>query len=139
MANIEDILNRSAVIAVVGLSDRPDRPSHRVARYMQEQGYRVIPVNPVLSSPVLGEPPYPDLESVPVRVDIVDIFRRPEHVPAVVDAAREAGVRTVWMQLGIFHEAAADAAASAGIDVVMDRCIKVEHERLCREGKANSR
>ncbi len=139
MASIEDILNRSAVIAVVGLSDRPERPSHRVARYMQQQGYRVIPVNPVLDSPVLGEPPYPDLGSVPVRVDIVDIFRRPEHVPAVVEAAREAGARTVWMQLGIVHEAAASAAASAGMDVVMDRCIKVEHERLCREGKANPR
>ncbi len=131
---IRDILNRSSVIAVVGLSDRPERPSHQVARYLQEHGYRIIPVNPRLEGPVLGERPYPDLDSVPEPVDVVDIFRRPKEVPGVVDAAVRIGAPVVWMQLGIRHQEAAERAEAAGVRVVMDRCVKLEHQALDSEG-----
>ena len=127
---IREILHESSVIAVVGLSDRPERPSHRVARYLQNQGYRIIPVNPKLRGPVLGERPYPDLESVPGPVDIVDVFRRAEQVPEVVEAAVGIGAPVVWMQLGIRHQAAAERAEAAGVRVVMDRCMKLEHQAL---------
>ena len=130
MATIEEILNRSKVIAVVGLSDRLDRPSYGVARYLQSQGYRIIPVNPLLKQAVLGEQPYPDLEAVPERIDLVDIFRRPADVPPVVESAIAAGASAVWMQLGIIHQEAAKRAEAAGLDVVMDRCTAIEHRRL---------
>ena len=135
MSTIESILSKAKVIAVVGLSDREDRPSHRVAKYLQSQGYRVIPVNPELDAPVLGEQPYPDLESVPEPVDLVDIFRRPIDVPPVVQSAIEIGEPAVWMQLGIVHEEAARRARTAGLDVVMDRCTAIEHRRLVRLGR----
>ena len=135
MSIIEDILSKAKVIAVVGLSDREDRPSHAVARYLQSQGYRIIPVNPNLEAPVLGEQPYPDLESVPGPVDLVDIFRRPIDVPPVVDSAIKIGAPAVWMQLGIVHEEAAQRARAAGLDVVMDRCAAIEHRRLVRLGR----
>ena len=134
MAGIKEILQQTRVIAVVGLSGRPDRPSHDVASYMQEQGYRIIPVNPRLEGPVLGERPYPDLESLPFPVDLVNIFRRAEAVPEVVESAVSIGAPVVWMQLGIVNEAAAAAARAAGLDVVMDRCIKIEHRALVRQG-----
>lgn len=134
MASIKEILQRSKVIAVVGLSDRPDRPSYDVASYLQRQGYRIVPVNPRLGGPVLGEQPYPDLESVPFRVDVVDVFRRAEEVPAVVDSAIRIGAPAVWMQLGVVNDAAAAKARAAGLDVVMDRCMKIEHSALVRQG-----
>ncbi len=135
MAAIEEILTRSKVIAVVGLSDRPDRPSHGVAAYLQAQGYRIIPVNPALKAPVLGEQPYAKLEDVQEHVDIVDIFRRPVDVPPVVDAAIAVGASAVWMQLGIVHEEAAAKARAAGIDVVMDRCTAIELRALLNDRK----
>lgn len=135
MSTIEGILSKAKVIAVVGLSDREDRPSHTVARYLQSQGYRIIPVNPNLKAPVLGEQSYPDLESVPGPVDLVDIFRRPIDVPPVVDWAIKIGAPAVWMQLGIVHEEAAQRARAAGLDVVMDRCTAIEHRRLVRLGR----
>ena len=135
MATIEEILTRSKVIAVVGLSDREDRPSHRVARYLQSQGYRIIPVNPRLEGPVLGEQPYPDLESVPEHVNLVDIFRRAVDVPPVVGSAIEVGASAVWMQLGIINEEAAERAREAGLDVVMDHCTSIEHRLLVGVGR----
>ncbi len=126
---IERILKESETIAVVGLSPHPTRASHSVARYLQAQGYRIIPVNPTVEE-VLGEKSYPDLASVPEEVDVVDIFRRPEHVPAIVEAAIAKGARAVWMQEGIVHEEAAARAREAGLMVVMDRCMYKEHRRL---------
>ncbi len=134
MHDIQQVLERSRVVAVVGLSDKTHRPSHGVARYLQEHGYRIIPVNPRLGGPVLGEQPYPDLESVPERVDIVDIFRRPQEVPDVVEAALRIGAPVVWMQLGIVHHEAAERARAAGVHVVMDRCIQIEHQALLQSG-----
>ena len=135
MATIEEILTRSRTIGVVGLSDREDRPSHRVARYLQSQGYRIIPVNPRLEGPVLGEQPYPDLESVPEHMDLVDIFRRAVDVPPVVDSAIRVKASAVWMQLGIVHEEAAERAREAGLDVVMDHCTSIEHRLLVGVGR----
>ena len=113
-------------IAVVGLSSDPSRPSYDVSRYMQRQGYRIIPVNPS-EREVLGEPAYATLQDIPVPVDVVNVFRRPEHVPAVVDAALAIGAPVLWLQLGVGHQAAAEHAQAGGMAVVMDRCIKVEH------------
>jgi uncharacterized protein len=129
-AEIGEILDSAKTIAVVGLSDKPDRDSHRVARYLQEHGYVVIPVNPALAE-AMGRPCYPDLASIPsdVAIDVVDIFRKPEFIPAIVDEAIGRGAKTVWMQLGLAHNAAAEKARAAGLRVVMDRCIKVEHAR----------
>ena len=112
-------LANASTIAVVGISPRPERPSHYVARYLQEQGYRIIPVNPTLES-VLGERCYPDLKSVPERVDMVDIFRRSELVGPIVDDAIAIGAKYIWMQDGIVDEAAAARAREAGLSVVMD-------------------
>ncbi len=122
-------------IAVVGLSDNPARPSHDVARYLQSQGYRIIPVNPNIQE-VLGEQAYPDLISIPDVVDMVNIFRRSEHVAPTVDEAITKGVQVIWMQLGVVDQQAARRAEEAGITVVMDRCIKVEHRRLIGEQRA---
>ena len=125
---IQRILEEGKVIAVVGLSSKTHRPSHGVARYMQEAGYRIIPVNPN-EEKVLGERSYPRLEDVPVRVDVVDIFRRSEFVPPVVESAIAIGARAVWMQEGVIHLEAAERARQAGLDVVMDRCILKEHAK----------
>lgn len=133
-ADVEKILKESKTIAVVGLSPDPEKASHQVASYLQAQGYRIIPVNP-MTEEVLGERSYPDLASVPERIDVVDIFRRPEHVPSIVEAAIAAGVPAIWMQEGIVHEAAAERARAAGRRVVMNRCMKAEHFRLKQEGK----
>lgn len=128
---ILDILRRARTIAVVGLSDNPLRPSHGVAAYLQSQGYRIIPVNPEIQSS-LGEKSYPSLLDVPEKIDIVDIFRRPEFVEEVVDQAIQLKVPAVWMQEEVIHERAAQKARAAGIFVVMDRCILVEHRARFR-------
>lgn len=125
----EEILRKYRTVAVVGLSSRPERPSYRVACYLKEQGYRIIPVNP-REKEVLGEKAYPDLCSIPEPVEVVDIFRRPRDVPRVVAEAIYIGAKAVWMQSGIVHEAAARRARAAGLKVVMDRCMMVEHRKL---------
>jgi predicted CoA-binding protein len=129
LAEIRDLLRNSHTIAVVGLSDRPDRPSFGVASYLQRQGYRIIPVNPAVAE-VLGEKAYPRLEDVPEKIDVVDVFRRPEYVPEIVDAAMAVGAKAVWLQDGVIHEAAAAKARAAGLTVVMDRCMLRDHRRL---------
>jgi uncharacterized protein len=129
MRRVAEILKQSRTIAVVGLSSKRYRPSYGVAEYMQRSGYRIIPVNPE-ESEVLGEKSYPDLDSVPDAIDIVDIFRRSEFVPEIVEAAIRKGAKAIWMQEGVIHEDAARRAAEAGLDVVMDRCILKEHRRL---------
>lgn len=124
-----DILRKYRTIAVVGISADPRRPSYRIAAYLKERGYRIIPVNPK-EKEVLGEKCYPDLCSIPEPVEVVDIFRRSRFVPHVVAEAIYIGAKAVWMQEGIVHEAAARRAREAGMDVVMDRCMRTEHERL---------
>jgi len=128
---IADVLRSAKNIAVVGLSDNPLRPSHGVAAYLQAQGYRIIPVNPRISES-LGETAYPSLLEVPEKIDIVDIFRRSEFVEGVVDQAIRLKVPAVWMQEGVIHEAAAAKARQAGLFVVMDRCILLEHRTRFR-------
>ena len=115
----EEQLRNSKTIAVVGLSVNPDRDSHRVSKYMQSQGYRIIPVNPMIEE-VLGEKSYPDLKSVPETIDMVDVFRRSELVPPVVDEAIEVGVKYIWLQDGVINEESKAKAEAAGIPVVMD-------------------
>jgi predicted CoA-binding protein len=130
-AELADALRSARTIAVVGLSDRPERDSHRVARYLQQHGYRVVPVNPTLTS-VLGERSYPSLASVPaeIRVDLVDIFRRSELVGPVVDEAIARPVPIVWMQLGVRNSDAAASARAHGLRVYEDVCTMAEHRRL---------
>lgn len=123
---ITDLLWRAKTIAVVGLSDSPLRPSHGVSAYMQSHGYRVIPVNPAIAE-ALGEKSYASLSDVPEKIDIVNIFRRPEFVEAIVDEAIALKVPAIWMQEEVIHEKAAEKARKAGIFVVMDRCILQEH------------
>ena len=126
---IRRLLADAGTIAVVGLSENPARDSHRIAAYLQEHGYRVIPVNPAVRE-VLGEKAYPDLASVPVPIDIVDVFRRVDAIPAIVDDAIAAGAKAVWMQLGLAHNESAEKARRAGLAVVMNKCIMVEHRHL---------
>ena len=126
---IPELLRTGRTIAVVGLSNRRTRPSYSVSEYMQAQGYRIIPVNPLVTE-VLGEQAYPRLEDVPEHVDIVDIFRRSEFVPDIVESAIRVGAGAVWMQEGVIDEEAAKRARDAGLMVVMDRCILKEHRRL---------
>ena len=126
---ITELLASARTIAVVGLSHRRARASHGVSEYMQRAGYRIVPVNPQ-ETEVLGEKAYPDLDSIPVAVDIVDIFRRPEFVPEIVEAAIRIGAKAVWMQEGVIHEDAARRAEEAGLAVIMDRCILKDHRRL---------
>ena len=129
MNQISEILHTCKTIAVVGLSGKRYRPSYGVAEYLKRSGYKIVPVNPQ-ETEVLGERAYPDLDSVPEPVDMVDIFRRSEYVPEIVEAAIRKGARAIWMQEGVVHEAAAEKAREAGLDVVMDRCILKEHRRL---------
>ena len=129
MNSIAEILRSARTIAVVGLSGKRFRPSYGVAEYLKRSGYRIIPVNPHESS-VLGEAAYPDLDSIPEPVDIVDIFRRSEFVPDIVEAAIRKGAKAIWMQEGVYHEAAARRAEEAGLVVAMDRCILKDHRRL---------
>ncbi len=123
------ILKQAKTVAVVGVSHKPERDSHMVAKYLKEHGYRMIPVNPKYKE-VLGEPCYPDLKAVREHIDVVDIFRNVEAIPAIVDEAVEVGADCVWMQLGLAHDGAAEKARKAGLSVVMDKCIKVEHFRM---------
>ncbi|HXB73199.1 MAG TPA: CoA-binding protein [Candidatus Acidoferrales bacterium] len=129
MKQISELLHTAHTIAVVGLSSKRFRPSCGVAEYLQHAGYRIIPVNP-LETQVLGEQAYPDLESIPGPIDIVDIFRRSEFVPEIVEAAIRKGAKAIWMQEGVYHEAAARRAEKAGLIVIMDRCILKDHRRL---------
>lgn len=125
----EEVLKSCRVVAIVGLSPKPDRASYRVGDYLKEHGYKVIPVNP-MEKEILGEVSYPDLKSIPETVDVVDIFRRPEDVPPIVEEAIKIGAKVVWMQEGIVNESAAKRAEEAGLKAVMDRCMKKEHQRL---------
>lgn len=125
---IREILETTRVIAVVGLSHKPWRPSNRVSDYMQAAGYRIIPVNPK-ERDVLGEQAYASLDDVPEKIDLVNVFRRSEFVPPVVEAAIRVGAKAVWMQEEVIHEEAAERARAAGLKVVMDRCIMQEHMR----------
>ena len=129
MRQMSQILASAKTIAVVGLSGKRYRPSYGVSEYLKKAGYRIIPVNPN-ETEVLGEKAYPNLESVPEPVDIVDIFRRSEHVPEIVESAIRIGARAVWMQEGVYHEDARRRAEEAGIVVAMDRCILKDHLRL---------
>ena len=129
MPNIAEMLKSAKTIAVVGLSGTRMRPSYGVAEYMQRAGYKIIPVNPQ-ESEVLGEKCYARLEDIPEPIDIVDVFRRSEFVPEIVDSAIAIGAKALWLQEGVVHEAAAEKARRAGLAVVMDRCILKEHARL---------
>ncbi len=131
---MEEIFRDTRTIAVVGLSPKQHRDSYQVAAYLQQQGYRIIPVNPAVRE-VLGERAYASLTDVPEPIDMVDVFRRSELVPGIVDEAVQHGVRVVWTQLGVVHQEAAAVAVSQGLDVVMDRCTKIEHAALLRAGK----
>ena len=128
-ADMIEMLREGKTIAVVGLSSKRLRPSHGVSAYMQEHGYRIIPVNPA-ETEVLGEKAYATLGEVPFPVDIVNVFRQPEFVPEIVDEALRLGVKYLWLQEDVVHEAAAAKARAAGVKVVMDRCILKEHRRL---------
>ena len=123
---IKTILQEAGNIAVVGLSDKPDRTSHMVAAAMQARGYRIIPVNPNVSGTILGETCYPSLKAIPEPVDIVNVFRKSEDTPPVAREAVEIGAKVLWLQQGIINEEAAAIAAEGGLTVIMDRCIKVE-------------
>ena len=129
MSRVSEILTSARTIAVVGLSPKRFRPSHGVAEYLKRAGYRIIPVNP-RETEVLGERSYPDLDAVEEAIDIVDIFRRSEFVPEIVEAAIRKGAKLIWMQEGVAHEDAARRAREAGLAVVMDRCILKDHRRL---------
>jgi len=128
-AGLRQILQQTRTIAVVGLSANPERPSYRVASYLMAHGYSVIPVNPGPSE-ILGKKCYPDLASVPLKIDMVDVFRKPEDVLPIAREAVRLGAKTLWLQLGVINEAAADLAAAAGMNVVVDRCTKIEHARM---------
>jgi predicted CoA-binding protein len=129
-AEIRDILQRARTIAVVGLSDRPERDSHSIAGFLQRHGYTVFPVNPNLRGPVLGEQPYGSLREIETQVDIVNVFRRSRFVAGVIDDAIAIGAGAVWTQLGVVDEAAARRAEAAGLQVVMNRCIAVAYRLL---------
>lgn len=133
---LRNILQRTKTVAIVGVSAKEIRPSYYVARYLKLKGFRVIPVNPGLAGQVLfGEYVYPDLKSIPFDVDMVDIFRRSEAVPAIVEEAlaRWPDLQTIWMQIGVEHEDAAAVAQARGVDVVQNRCPKIEYQRLFGE------
>jgi uncharacterized protein len=126
---LKEILLSAKTIASVGLSSNPNKESYRIASYLKSHGYRVIPVNPTVSE-IMSEPAYPDLQSVPEKIDVVQVFRKPEDVPPVVDEAIKVGAKVIWMQEGIVHEGAAEKARQAGLLVVMDTCMRVAHRTL---------
>jgi predicted CoA-binding protein len=128
-SEIKEILGSANNIAIVGLSDSPDKPSYGVARYLISSGYNIYPVNPKYDS-ILGVKCYQSLNDINENIDIVDVFRRPEHILPVAEKAIEIKARVLWMQLGIINKDAAHLARNAGLDVIMDRCIKIEHRRL---------
>jgi predicted CoA-binding protein len=129
IAGLRRILLRSRTLAVVGLSAQWHRPSYFAAKYMRDHGYRIFPVNPRYDE-VLGQRCYADLRAVPEPIDIVDCFRKADEIPAIADAAIAVGAKVLWMQLGIVNDAAAQRASEAGLDVVMNRCVKIEHARI---------
>ena len=126
---IREILENSKTIAIVGLSDKPERDSYEVAKYLKDHGYTIIPVNPAKTE-ILGEKSYPDLSSIPSRVDIVDIFRNIEAVPGIVDEAIKIKAKVVWMQLSLAHNESARKARDAGLVAVQSKCLKIEHARM---------
>ena len=129
---MKDILVSAKTIASIGLSSNPGKESFWIAKYLQDQGYQIIPVNPTADE-ILGVKAYPDLESVPEKIDVVQVFRKSEDVPPVVESAIKAGAKAVWMQEGIVNEEAAQKARQAGLQVVMDACMRVTHRRLIGE------
>jgi predicted CoA-binding protein len=133
-SDVVEILRTSRRIAVVGLSPRPERPSHSVARYLQRAGYTVLPIRPATTQPILGEPVYPDLPAAARSgpIDIVNVFRQASALPDLVPAILAVHPRLVWMQVGVVHEEAAGRIEAAGIPVVMDHCLAVEHHNLLR-------
>lgn len=133
---IREILRGSVTIAVVGLSDNPERVSYMVSEAMQKKGYTIIPVNPNADT-ILGQKSYAKLSDIPVPVDIVNVFRRSEHTPPVAKEAADIGAKVLWLQLGIENEEAAEIAEAGGLTVIMDRCIKVEDSILLPEGKSS--
>ena len=126
---IRSLLSKARRIAIVGLSDKPDRASYRVGAYLKAQGYTIIPVNPVKET-ILDEKVYPSLKDIPEPVDIVDIFRKVDAIPAIVDEAIAISAKAVWMQLGLAHRESAEKARQAGLVVVQDKCTKIEHDTL---------
>lgn len=126
---IKNILETAKIIAVVGLSAKPDRPSYGVASYLKDHGYKIVPVNPMIGS-VFGLKSYPDLTSIPEKVDVVDIFRKAEFVPEIVDQAIKIGAKVIWMQEGVVNNEAKKKAEEARLTVIMDRCMMKEHKRL---------
>lgn len=128
-SEIRDLLANAKVIAVVGHSDKPHRTSYRIGQYLRQAGYKVYPVNPSVSE-IDGETSYPNLASIPKPIDIVDVFRRSEHLSGIVDEAIAVGAKAIWAQLGVADAEAARRAEEAGLQVVMDRCIMVDHEQL---------
>ncbi len=128
---LRNILTSAHTVATVGASSNPDKPSYGIFQYLAEAGYNMIPVNPTVKE-VLGRKSYPDLMSVPEKIDVVQVFRKPEDVPAVVEQAIQVGARVVWMQEGIVNQQAAERAEKAGLKVVMDRCMMQTHLRLVR-------
>ena len=135
MTAVEEILKNSRTVAMVGLSSNPERPSNIVGKYLKEQGYKIIPVNPGEKT-ILGETSYPDLASIPGKVDVVDIFRKAEDVLPIVREAIKVGAKAVWMQEGITNEAAAAEAGGAGLKVVMNKCMRKEHMKLTGKPEA---
>ena len=132
--DIKQILEDANTVAIVGLSDNPDRASYGVARYLLNHDYKIIPVNPLVDS-VMGRKSYPNLRALPEPPDVVDIFRRSEHVMPIVEEAIAVGAHAVWMQLGVINEEAAAKAREHGLRVVMDRCMKIEHQRLIQKSR----
>ena len=126
---MKEILLSAKTVASVGLSSNQEKESYWIAAYLKEQGYRIIPVNPTTTE-ILGEKAYPDLSSIPEKVDVVQVFRKPEDVPPVVEEAIKIGAKVVWMQEGIRHEEAAKKAREAGLQVIMDACMRATHRRL---------
>jgi predicted CoA-binding protein len=129
VAGLRRVLLGNRVIAVVGLSPSWNRPSYFAAKYMLEHGYTIVPVNPAATE-ILGRKCYPDLASVPVKVDLVDVFRKPEDALPIAEEAIRIGAKCLWLQLGVINREAAEKASAAGLDVVMDRCVKIEYARL---------
>ena len=132
--SICQLLSKIHTIAVVGLSPNSSRPSFRVAQVLQQAGYHIVPVRPLIDN-VLGEQAYPDLQSIPFPIDLVDVFRAPEHVPAIVESCINLGINNLWLQDGVIHDEAASVARLAGINVVMDRCMARDYVQLCKSGE----
>ena len=125
---IKEILKKNKVVAVVGLSPKPERDSHKVAKYLQDHGYRIVPVRPKAKE-ILGEQAYASLKDIPFPVEVVDIFRKVDAIPGIVDEAIDIGAKVVWMQLGLAENQSAHKAREAGLQVVMNKCLKIEHSR----------